>query len=182
MIYDSYMTIVEKNIVVQKSLRDVFQLLYENNEEIFSEHMKIIEWNKQDWIRKKKLPERKENVYVYIPSIPDEVVNYLSENDKYLRIGVKNKFIIDKPEYQKIKTKFKILNVNPFFKTLINDLHIVNIRNTIELFAIDDSRTQVKIKIKVAINIPKTKKINDFIENLSNNLLNSSISSLGSSC
>ena len=110
------MTIVEKNIVVQKSLHDVFQLLYENNEGIFSEHMKIIEWNKQDWIRKKKLPERKENVYVYIPSIPDELVNYLSENDKYLRIGVKNKFIVDKSEYQKIKTKFKILNVNPFIK------------------------------------------------------------------
>ena len=178
MIYDSYMTIVEKNIVVQKSLHDVFQLLYENNEGIFGEHMKIIEWNKQDWIRKKKLSERKENVYVYIPSIPDELVNYLSENDKYLRIGVKNKFIVDKSEYQKIKTKFKILNVNPFFKTLINDLHIVNIRNTIELFAVDDSRTQVKIKIKVAINIPKTKKINDFIETLSNSLLDSTISSL----
>jgi hypothetical protein len=173
------MTVIKKNIVVQKSIQDIFQLLYENNTNIFDSHMTLIKWDKDDWIIKKNLlKQRNEYVYVYIPSIPDEVVHYLLEKDKFLQVGVKNKFIIDKPEHHKIKTKFKILNVNPFFKTLINDLHIVNIKNTIELLSVNECRTHIKIKIKVAINIPKTKKINEFITTLSNSLMDSTISSL----
>lgn len=173
------MTITEKSIIVKKNIRDVFELLYENNTSIFSEHMQLIEWHKSEWESKKTLRQRKERIYIYLPSIPDEVVKYLSENDKYLMIEAKNKFIVDTSDSQKIKTKCKILNMNPFFKTLINDLHIVSIKNTVVLQQIEDNATNVKIKIKVVANIPKTKKINEFISTLTNNLLYSAIQSLG---
>jgi|694.fasta_scaffold07214_3 hypothetical protein len=173
------MTITEKNIIIKKNIRDVFEILYENNTSIFSEHMQLIEWHKSEWEIKKTLRQRKERIYIYLPSIPDEVVKYLSENDKYLMIEAKNKFIVDTSDSQKIKTKIKILNMNPFFKTLINDLHMVSIKNTIVLQQIEDNATNVKIKIKVVVNIPKTKKINEFISTLMNSLLYSTVQSLG---
>jgi hypothetical protein len=173
------MTIVEKNIIINKNIQHVFEMLYENNTGIFSEHMQLIEWHKSEWDTKKTLRQRKERIYIYLPSIPDEVVKYLSENDKYLMIEVKNKFIVDRTDYQKVKTKFKILNMNPFFKTLINDLHIISIKNTVILQRIEDNTTNVKIKVKVIVNIPKTKKLNEFISTLTNNLLYSTVQSLG---
>jgi hypothetical protein len=173
------MTIVEKNIIIKKNIQHVFEILYENNTSIFSEHMQLIEWHKSEWDIKKTLRQRKERIYIYLPSIPDEVVKYLSENDKYLMVEAKNKFIVDTSDYQKIKTKFKILNMNPFFKTLINDLRIISINTTVVLQKVEDNTTNVKIKIKVVVNIPKTKKINEFISTLTNSLLYSTVQSLG---
>lgn len=170
------MTILEKTVCVNKNIEEVFDLLYEDkNVGIFNEHMQLIEFEKTDWVVKRKMKQRKEIIYVYIPDIPDETVSYLNEKDKYLRIQVKNKIITQTATHQKIKTKFKILNVNPFFKTIINDLHIVDIKNTITLDAKTIHTTDVKIKIKVALNIPKTKKINEFISDLANKLMNSAV-------
>jgi hypothetical protein len=170
------MTILEKTVSVNKNIDEVFDLLYEDkNVGIFNEHMRLIEFEKQDWVVKRKLKVRKEIIYVHIPEIPDEVVNYLSEKDKFLRIQVKNKIVTQTPTHQKIKTKFKILNVNPFFKTIINDLHIVDLKNTIILDAKNADKTDVKIKIKVSLNIPRTKKINEFISDIVNKLMNSAL-------
>jgi len=170
------MTILEKTVCVNKSIDNVFDMFYEDkNVGIFNEHMKLIEFEKNDWVVKRKMKQRKEIIYVYIPDIPDEAVTYLNEKDKYLRIQVKNKIITQTPTHQKIKTKFKILNVNPFFKTIINDLHIVDIKNTITLDAKNTNDTDIKIKIKVSLNIPKTKKINEFISDLVNKLMNSAL-------
>ena len=170
------MTIVEKTVGVNKNINEVFDVLFQNNIGIFSEHMHIIEYEKCQWEVKNKLKQRKSVLYLYIPCIPDEAVSYLNENDKYLRIQIKNKVITDTPTHQKIKSKIKILNVNPFFKTLINDLNIVSIKNTTVLDAKSADKTNVKILIKINVNIPKTKKLNEFISDLCNKLMDSAVS------
>jgi hypothetical protein len=173
--------IVEKTINVNKKMKDVFEMLYENNAGIFDKHMKIMKWEKQEWKLTKNMRQRKEYIYIYIETIPDEVVKYIKENDKYLYLETKNKMIVDTPTYQKIKTKFKILNVNPFLKTVLNDLRIVNMKNVIELTRIDDNSTRVKIAIKVQLMIPKTRTVDNFMSTFSNNLLDSAISSFDKS-
>lgn len=154
--------LVEKTLTIKKNITEVFEGFYENNEGIFDKHMKLMEWKKDDWKMKKNIKQRKEFVYVYIDTLPDELVNYLKENDKYLQLEVKNKIMVDTPKYQKIKTKF-------------NDLHLVNIKNTIELTQEDDQTTSVKVTIKVQIKIPKTKVIENFVTTLINKLVDSAI-------
>lgn len=170
--------LIEKTIYVNRSITDVFNTLYEKNENIFSNHMQLIKWEKDDWKIKKKIKQRKEFIYLYIDALPLEVIKYTKENDKYLNLETKNKILIDTPKYQKIKTKFKILNVNPFLKTVLNDLHIVNIKNIIELTQVDERSTSAKIAIKVQLKIPKSKAIDNFITILSNNLIDSAVQAL----
>lgn len=173
--------LIEKTIHVNKTVPEIFNTLYEKNENIFNGHMQIIRWEKDDWKIKKKIKQRKEFVYLYIENLPDEVVKYTKENDKYLHLQSKNQLLVDTPKCQKIKTKFKILNVNPFLKTVLNELHIVNMKNVIELTQVDDRSTSVKIAIKVQLKIPKTKAVDAFITSLSNNLIDSAIASLNTS-
>lgn len=173
------MIVIEKNLTVNQNIKDVFHRLYEDNDEIFNKHMRLIEWKKDDWKIKKKLKQRKEFIYIYLDAMPDEVVKYTTENDRYLRLETKNQIIIDTPVCQKIKTKFKILNVNPFIKTILNDLRVVNIKNKIELKQVSENVTTVKVIIKVALMIPKTRVVDNFITALANDLTESAVAILG---
>lgn len=172
------MTVIEKTINVEQDKASVFEKLFESNDGIFNAHMKIMEWKTGEWRIKKKVRQRKEQVYIYIDSLPDDLKQYTLENDKYLRLEVKNKFIVDTEDYQKIKTKFKIVNLNKLLRTILNDLHIVNIKSTVELHKVDNTHTSVKIIIKVQLNIPKSKIVDEYINVLANNLLDSTISQL----
>lgn len=169
---------LQKSLRVNHSLPHIFAKLFEDNQSIFDEHMKLIKWERHSWSVKRKCKQRKEDVYLYIPSLPDELTKYTVENDKYLNIHVKNKITVDTPEYQKIKTKFKVLNLNAFLRTLLNDLHVVNIKNVIELVKVDENTTDIKIHIIVSLKIPKTKAIEQFVANLSDNLIDSALCAL----
>lgn len=172
------MTIIEKNIRVNKNIKEIFEILYENNTDIFNDHITLIEWKKDDWYVKDKLLQRKEELYFHVPSMPNEVVSYLIENDKYIRLQLKNKIIIDTDKCKKIKTKFKILNVSPLLKTIINDLKIIKIKNKIEINQITENTSDLKIITQIIINLPKTKIINDFIYDFTEKITNSTITIL----
>jgi hypothetical protein len=176
--YYKYMILIEKHITCNQQVPYVFQKLFEDNRGIFDDHMKLIKWDKHEWKVKKKIKQRKEDIYTYIPMMPDEMVKYTQENDKYLNVQVKNKIMVDTPDYQKIKTKFKILNVNPFLRTVFNDLHIIDTRNVMEIQKIDDNTTSVKVTIRVRLKIPRTKVVEQFIAALCDSLTQSAITAL----
>jgi hypothetical protein len=131
-----------------------------------------------DWLVKNNIKRRKEDIYIYIPDMPQDLVKYTVENDKYVNILVKNKIVTDTPGWQKIKTKFKIQNVNPILKTILNDFHIINIKNVVELRSIGINLTEIKIRIIVSLKIPRTKTIEQFIAQLADNLVNNAVTSL----
>ena len=128
------MTSVEKTFVVDKDISTVFHTLYEENREIFESEVRIVEWKKTDWKMNNKDMTRKEEVYVYIEDLPEEVVGYTTEANKHIRFGVKNQVLINTMGYKKIKTRFKILNLNIFLRTIVNDLQIIKIKNNVEMF------------------------------------------------
>jgi hypothetical protein len=172
------MIVIEKSFTCNHDIPYVFQKLFEDNKGIFDNHMKLIKWDRHEWKMKNKIKQRKEEIYTYIPIIPDEVVKYTLENDKYIHVEVKNKVIIDTPDYQKIKTKFKILNVNPFLRTILNDLHIINTKNITQIQKIDEHTTSIKVIITVRLKIPRTKAIENFVASLSDSLTQSAINAL----
>jgi hypothetical protein len=171
---------IEKVVTVRRNITDVFDCLFEKNQSIFDTHMTMQYWNRKDWCIKNKIKQRKEDIYVYIPDMPNELVRYTVENDKYAKIQVKNKLLVDTPDYQKIKTKFKLQNVNPILKSILNDFHIINIKNVVQLRRVETDLTEIKIQIKVNLKIPRTKVIEQFIAELANNLVNSAVENLSS--
>ncbi len=169
------MTTIQKNITVNENISMVFFKLYEENTSIFESEVKIIEWTKHNWKTKHNCLQRKEEVYIYIEDLPDEVVGYTTEANKHLRLGIKNKIIINTKQYQKIKTKLRILNVNPFLRTILNDLQVIKIKNVIELKAIDENTTNIHISIYIRLAIPKTKAIEEFIAHMISNIMDNVI-------
>lgn len=169
---------IEKVATVHKNITEVFHKLFEENQAIFDSHMQMQNWNRGNWIVKNKIKQRKEDIYIYIPGMPDELVKYTTENDKYVKIQVKNKVEIDNPDFQKIKTKFKLQNVNPILRSILNDFHIINIKNVVQLRGVKPDLTEVKIKVSVSLKIPRTKVIEQFIGQLANSLVNSAVMNL----
>lgn len=166
------MTTIEKTLTIDDTLINVFNKIFEDNECLFESEAKILEWKQNPWKIKRKILQRKEEVYVYVEDLPDEVVGYTTEGNKNLRLGIKNKMLIDQKDHKKIKTKFKILNVNPFLRTILNDLQVIKIKNITELKAVDENRTDVKIYIFIKIAIPKTKALEQFIAKIIDNIMN----------
>lgn len=166
------MTTIEKTLTIDDTLINVFNKIFEDNECLFESEAKILEWKQNPWKIKRKILQRKEEVYAYINDLPDEVVGYTTEGNKNLRLGIKNKMLIDQKDHKKIKTKFKILNVNPFLRTILNDLQVIKIKNITELKAVDENRTDVKIYIFIKIAIPKTKALEQFIAKIIDNIMN----------
>jgi hypothetical protein len=166
----------ENIITVNKNIEDVFHTLYEDNNEIFDEHMQLIEWKKSEWNNNK----RKEDIYIYLESLPDELAKYTTEGDKYLRFKIKNKIMSEKPRI--IKSKFKIQNVNQFFRTLLNDFNLIKIKNTVELNPITETTTTVKVVVTAKLIIPLNKTINDFLHNLIDKITQSLVHVLDQAC
>jgi hypothetical protein len=71
----------------------IMEKLFSGKEDdnMFSNVYKIIEWNMSEWFIKNGVKQKKEDIYLYVESLPDYFKQYTVENDKFLRICVKHK-------------------------------------------------------------------------------------------
>jgi hypothetical protein len=122
------------------------------DDNMFSNVYKIIEWKMSDWFIKKGVKQKKEDIYIYVDSIPDYFKAYTVENDKFLRICIKHKLKVDKDGYKKLKSRFIIKNFKGSYKTLINGLDLIKIINYMEITDVPNTKL-INIKIDTSINI-----------------------------
>jgi hypothetical protein len=122
------------------------------DDNMFSDVYRIIEWKMSDWFIKKGVKQKKEDIYIYVDSIPDYFKAYTEENDKYLRICIKHKLKVDKDGYKKLKSRFIIKNFKKSYKTLINGLDLIKIINYMEITDVPNTKL-VNINIDTSINI-----------------------------
>jgi hypothetical protein len=122
------------------------------DDNMFSEVYSIKEWKMSDWFVKNGVKQKKEDVYLYVPSIPDYFKGYTEENDKFLRICIKHKLKKDKDGYKKLKSKFIIRNFKSNYKSLINGLNLIKIINYMEITDVPNTRL-VNININTTINL-----------------------------
>jgi len=172
------MTTIQRSLIVDRDIRDVFEIMYTKNETIFKNIFNILEWEKNEWKMQRNKKKRKEIIYLYIPDLPDELVSYLVENDKYLKLEIKSKILVDTPNYQKIKTKFRMLNVNPVLRTILENLELVKMKNVIELRSDSNQKTSINIKAVAKLYVPNTKSISNFMINISEKMIVSLLDSL----
>ena len=156
------MYIYNSNFSVNKSINNVFNLIYEvtdNKEKSLEDNIndnlyKIIEWNINNWCINKGKLNKIENIYIYVNDLPDYLKELLIENDNYIRFRRKHIIVNDGEKYKEIITKNNITNLKKgysiLFKTL-NSLKLIKIKEKIVLTYLSDNETNIDIRIKVKI-------------------------------
>lgn len=122
------------------------------DDNMFSNVYSIKEWKMSDWFVKKGVKQKKEDVYIYVPSIPDYFMGYTVENDKFLRICIKHKIKADKDGYKKLKSRFIIKNFKSCYKSLINGLDLIKIINYMEITDVPNTKL-INVNINTTINL-----------------------------
>jgi hypothetical protein len=149
------------------------------DENMFSNVYRIVEWKMSDWFIKNSVKQKKEDIYLYVDSIPDYFKSYTVENDKYLRICVKHKIKSDSDGYKKIKSRFMIKNFKSSYKTIINGLDLIKIINYMEITDVPNTMlVNVKIDTNISLSIPMKDDFENYLidifnminENLKNKL------------
>ena len=122
------------------------------DDNMFSDVYSIKEWKMSDWFVKKGVKQKKEDVYIYVPSIPDYFKGYTVENDKFLRICIKHKIKADKDGYKKLKSRFIIKNFKSSYKSIINGLDLIKIINYMEITDVPNTKL-INVNINTTINL-----------------------------
>jgi hypothetical protein len=82
----------------------------DEDDDLFNNVYKTIKWEMSEWFVKKGVTQKKEDIYIYVETLPDYFKSYTIENDKFLRICIKHKIKVDEVGYKKIKSRFIIKN------------------------------------------------------------------------
>jgi len=150
----------------------IMEKLFSGKEDdnMFSNVYKIIEWKMSDWFIKNGVKQKKEDIYLYVESLPDYFTQYIVENDKFLRICVKHKIKEAKATkavkkdgsesnesngsngYKKIKSKFIIKNFKSGYRSIINGLDLIKVINYMEITEVPNTRL-INVNISTDINL-----------------------------
>lgn len=177
---------------VNKSINDVFKLIYEvsenksdipdkisSTEENINDNIyKIIEWDINNWCIIKGKRIKVENIYIYVNDLPEYLKDIVVEDDKFIRMRRKHVIINDGKKYKEVITKSKITNLKNVYMYLfkvMNTLKLIKIKEKLKLTYLNDNETHVDITVSVNILIPTNKEdlekyLKVVFENLSNNI------------
>jgi hypothetical protein len=103
------------NIIINKNLEDVFELMYnkeDNFDNINDEMYKIIEYTTSKWKIKNGKRKKMSQLYIYVNNLPQYLKNYTIEDDNYIRIRRKYKIINDGDKYKELKCIVSITMMN----------------------------------------------------------------------
>lgn len=173
------MKYIQKSFTANKNINDVFDIIYNSDETIFSKVYAVDLWEKSDWCVRRNIKQKSECMTIYMDSLPDKLAEFTIEKNKQLCIKIKSKVKKDLLQAKKVKTKISILNINPIIKVIITGLHLIKIQLVTELLSVDEGNTRVNIQIFVSLFIPDKEAIENFVEELSETLVKSLEARLG---
>ncbi len=165
------MKFIQKHFIVNKNIKDVFDIIYNSDENIFSKVYAIDFWEKSDWIVKRNIKQKSENITIYLDSLPDKLAEFTTDKTKQLALKLKSKVRRDLLNTKKIKTRITITNINPIIKAIITGLHLIKIKMVLDLQTVDKIKTDVNIQIFVSLFIPEKGTIENFVEELSESMV-----------
>jgi|688.fasta_scaffold294954_2 hypothetical protein len=167
------MKYIQKQFTTNKNINEVFDIIYNSDDNIFSNVYAVNSWERSDWIVKRNIKQKSENICIYLDNLPDKLVEFTIEKNKELKLKIRNKVRKDLLRTKKIKTKISILNINPIIKAIITGLHLIKIKLVTELQTIEENKTHVNIQVFVSLFIPEKDAIEAFVEEISEALVNS---------
>ena len=132
----------------------------DEDDDLFNNVYKTIEWEMSEWFVKKGVTQKKEDIYIYVETLPDYFKSYTVENDKFLRICIKHKIKVDEVGFKKIKSRFIIKNIKSKYRSIINGLDLIKIINYMEINDIPNTKL-INVNLNTEINLTIPYK-NDF--------------------
>jgi len=151
----------------------------EDGTSAFANVYSIIEWKMSDWFVKKGIKQKKEDIYIYVDTLPDYFKAYTIENDKFLRVCIKHKIKTDNVGFKKIKSRFIIKNFRANYRSLINGLDLIKVINYMEITDIVNTKLiNVNLNTEIKLSIPSKDEFETYLigmfeiinENLKNKL------------
>ena len=151
----------------------------EDGTSAFANVYSIIEWKMSDWFIKKGIKQKKEDIYIYVDTLPDYFKAYTIENDKFLRVCIKHKIKTDNAGFKKIKSRFIIKNFKASYGTLINGMNLIKVTNYMEITDIINTKLiNVNLNTEIKLSIPSKDEFETYLigmfeiinENLKNKL------------
>jgi hypothetical protein len=151
----------------------------EDGKSAFANVYSIIEWEMSEWFVKNGIKQKKEDVYIYVDTLPDYFKAYTIENDKFLRVCIKHKIKTDNAGFKKIKSRFIIKNFKPSYRSLINGLDLIKVINYMEITDIVNTKLiNVNLNTEIKLSIPSKDEFETYLigmfeiinENLKNKL------------
>lgn len=137
----------KENIIIDKNIDTIFELLYDKNEEILANILNLLEYKKGVWGDQNT---RVDMATVIFDDLPDTLAANLFNNSKTFIIKAKTFVNINEKHERNIITKFKLKN-NLLLLKIANILKLIKIKNTINLKYINDKQTSINIKTKIRI-------------------------------
>jgi hypothetical protein len=132
----------------------------DEDDDLFNNVYKTIKWEMSEWFIKKGVKQKKEDIYIYVETLPDYFKSYTVENDKFLQICIKHKIKVDDDGYKKIKSRFIIKNIKSKYRSIINGLDLIKIINYMEINDIPNTKL-INVNLNTEINLTIPYK-NDF--------------------
>lgn len=175
------MIVLESTINIDKSLEDVFKLMYDqvdNSNNINDDLYKIIEWKIFDWKIKNGKRKKIEEIYIYVNELPEYLKSYTVENDNFIRIKRKYKIINDGIKYKELKCKEVIVNLKKKYGSIVKAFNLINIKENIKLSYIEDNKTCLEIKMKINISLPNKDEFENYIRQIYQNILDNLVKKL----
>jgi hypothetical protein len=127
----------------------------DEDDDLFNNVYKTIKWEMSEWFVKKGVTQKKEDIYIYVETLPDYFKAYTVENDKFLRICIKHKIKVDDVGYKKIKSRFIIKNIKSKYRSIINGLDLIKIINYMEINDIPNTKfINVNLNTEINLTIP----------------------------
>jgi hypothetical protein len=140
---------------------------YKEDDQLFNNIYKTIEWKMSEWFIKKGITQKKEDIYIYVETLPDYFKSYTVENDKYLRVCIKHKIKVDDVGYKKIKSKFFIKNIKSKYRNIINGLDLIKIINYMEINDIPNTKLiNVNLNTEIKLSIPYKDDFENYLANI----------------
>lgn len=168
-----------QDIIVNKNINSVFDIMYNLNNNIISSSVtSLVDYQMINWYTKKKVIQKKEYMTVFINDLPVLYANFLNHTLKHINISKVNKqtFKNDKTYY--IHTKCKIKNLVPFVENNTNAISSVKSICKVKLIAVGDNQTKISIKNTTYAYLPYASDIEEYIHGYVNTIYNKIVNAL----
>jgi hypothetical protein len=163
---------LRKTIFVENiTLDEVFEKIYNSKTNNLSPVYEIKEWEVGEWNVKKGVMQKKEDIYIYVGSMPEKIIDYINEDEKYLRMIIKHKIKKNGSKYKKIKSSFTISNFKSIYKKLIKCFALINVVNTVEIIEHNDKIIEVCINTRININLPDKETYEKYVNDIFTNII-----------
>lgn len=165
----------KENIIIDKNINVVFELLYNQNENLLSNMFNLPEYNKGEW----KDNKRTDIAVIIFQDMPEILCTTFLNNNKEIKMECKNKILKNTSDERNVVTKFKIIDNSKLLK-LANILKLINIKNNINLKYINENQTMISVstKIKTYILPPYNEILEIFSISMCTKILEDSINTL----